>query len=101
MDSELSPERRELLKLRARIVVLEKASLAALELALRIRPEALNQTLHIARQRLDEAYHDVDFAHDVHDPAERAFLSAEVDTLMSSLQAEMGFKGGKLGPENG
>ena len=41
MSDEINPERIEILRLRTRIVALERAVLATLELALRIRPEEL------------------------------------------------------------
>ncbi|MDB5596316.1 MAG: hypothetical protein JWM36_3277 [Hyphomicrobiales bacterium] len=97
----IDPTRAEILRLRARIVVLEKASLAALELALRIRPEDLTLTIELARSRLDEGYHDVEFARDVTSEAERTFLATEVERLMRALQSELGFHGGIQQPEAG
>lgn len=94
-------ERREILQLRARIVVLERATLAALELALRVRPEELDQQIEFARQRLVSDYTEENFAHDVTDSAERLFLAQEVERLMRGLQSEMGFKGGIPTSENG
>lgn len=94
-------ERREILQLRARIVVLERATLAALELALRVRPEELDQQLEFARQRLVADYEEESFAIDVTNKAERQFLADEVERLMRGLQSEMGFKGGIAVSENG
>ncbi len=90
----LGADRREILQLRARVVVLERATLAALELALRVRPEELDQQLELARLRLVSDYAEVGFVTDVTDKAERRFLAEEVERLMRGLQSEMGFKGG-------
>jgi hypothetical protein len=100
-EKNLTPQREELLRLRARIVVLERASLAALELALRMRPEELETALTIARSRLHEAYEDTTFSPDIADPTERLFLAAEVEKLMLALQSELGFAGGIQQPESG
>lgn len=97
----LGAERREILQLRARVVVLERATLAALELALRVRPEELDQQLEFARQRLVSDYEAESFATDVTDKAERRYLAQEVERLMRGLQSEMGFKGGVPTEENG
>jgi hypothetical protein len=51
-DDELSPERAELLTLRARVVVAERAALAALEAMLLIRPEQLTLILESTRKGL-------------------------------------------------
>jgi hypothetical protein len=101
IDDELSPERTELLTLRARIVVVERAALAALEAMLRIRPEQLTAILESTRKRLAEGYLDVTFAPDLHSPTERAFVAKEVERLMRALQDEMGFGEGIEAPENG
>jgi hypothetical protein len=100
-ETNLPAERLELLSLRARIVVLERTSSAALELALRIRPEELNQNIEVARRLLEEAYEDVAFSPDVTSPAERDFLAAEVEKLMRAVQSQLGFKGGIAQPEAG
>jgi hypothetical protein len=101
VEPALSPDRLELLRLRARIVTLERAVLAALELALRVRPEELQVTLEKARHLLEGNYQHVDFAMDVVLPVERAFLSQEVERLMRALQAEMGFSQGIPADEDG
>ena len=100
-DADISPERRELLRLRARIVVTERAALAALETMLLIRPEQLTTILEVTRKRLAEGYLDDAFAPDLADPAERAYVAREVERLMRGLQAEMGFEGGYSQPESG
>jgi len=92
--NDLNPERAEILRLRARLVAVERASLAALEIALRMRPEALEVFLESARKGLSEAYLDETFAPDLNGPTERAFVAKEVERLMRALQAEMDFKGG-------
>src|SRR6478672_1904527 len=92
--STLNPARLETLRLRARVVALEKGVLAALELVLRIRPEELDLLLETARRRLELSYLDEDFAVDVTQLRERVFLSAEVERHMRSLQSEMGFPQG-------
>jgi hypothetical protein len=100
-DPPLSPDRLDILRLRARVVTLERAVLAALELALRIRPEELESGLETARHLLEGNYQHLDFATDVVLPAERAFLSQEVERLMRALQAEMGFSQGIHADEEG
>jgi hypothetical protein len=100
-DPAVNPERQELLTLRARMVVTERAALAALEAMLLIRPEQLTNILEVTRKRLAEAYLDNTFAPDLADPAERAFVAREVERLMRGLQAEMGFDGGHSEPESG
>jgi hypothetical protein len=100
-DEELNPERAELLTLRARMVVVERAALAALEAMHLIRPEQLEIILSAARKRLAEGYLDETFAADLHGPTERAFVAKEVERLMRALQDEMGFDGGISAPENG
>jgi|tagenome__1003787_1003787.scaffolds.fasta_scaffold19715412_2 hypothetical protein len=100
-DDELSPERAELLNLRARVVVAERAALAALEAMLLIRPEQLTVILESTRKGLAEGYLDETFAPDLHHPVERAFVAKEVERLMRALQNEMGFDGGISAPDNG
>jgi hypothetical protein len=100
-DPAVNPERQELLTLRARTVVTERAALAALEAMLLILPEQLTNILEVTRKRLAEAYLDNTFAPDLADPAERAFVAREVERLMRGLQAEMGFDGGHSEPESG
>jgi hypothetical protein len=100
-DDELSPERVELLTLRARIVVAERAALAALEAMLRIRPEQLTVVLESNRKGLAEGYLDETFAPGLQSPAERTFVAKEVERLMRALQDEMGFPGGVQAPESG
>jgi hypothetical protein len=101
MNNDISPERAELLRLRARMVAVERAALAALEIALLIRPEALEIFLESRRKGLSEAYLDETFAPDLTDPRERAFVAQEVERLMRALQSEMGLKGGIQAPESG
>jgi hypothetical protein len=97
----MNPDRAELLTLRARIVVTERAALAALEAMLLIRPEQLTAILQSTRRRLAESYLDETFAPDLTDPAERIFVATEVERLMRALEWEMGFEGGVNSPENG
>ena len=101
MNDEITPERAELLRLRARLVAVERAALAALEISLRLRPEALEIFLESARKGLEEAYLDETFAPDLTNPAERVFVAKEVERLMRALQSEMDFKGGIQAPESG
>ena len=81
--------------------MLERAVLASLEMALRIRPEELDTLLTVARRRLAEGYEGSAFAPDITQKSERDFIAAEVERLMRGLQAEMGFAAGKSVPENG
>ena len=97
----LDPARAEILRLRARIVALERATLASLELALLIRPDELQTNLEKARRSLEMNYEDQDFASDVTDGVERFFLAREVDRLIRAIQSEMGFSEGKPSPESG
>jgi hypothetical protein len=97
---EITPDRTEILTLRARIVVAEHAALAALEAMLLIRPEQLTVILESTRKRLEHAYLDETFAPDLLD-GERVFVAKEVERLMRALQAEMGFSEGVRAPENG
>jgi hypothetical protein len=98
---DVSPDRAELLTLRARLVVTERAVLAALEAMLLIRPEQLTVILESTRRRLAEGYLDETFAPDLTDPAERDFVAKEVERLMRGLEYEMGFENGVSSPENG
>lgn len=97
----LSPDRLEILQLRARVVALERAVLTALELGLRVRPEELEAGLEKARHLLEGNYQHLDFAGDISRPAERTFLAQEVERLMRALQSEMGFRQGMRGDEEG
>jgi hypothetical protein len=101
MSDAISVSRTEILRLRARIVAVERTALAALEAMLRIRPEALELLLESTRKGLAEAYQDSTFAPDLIDPNERIFVAEEVERLLRALQAEMDFKGGVRGPETG
>jgi hypothetical protein len=98
---EVTPDRTEILTLRARIVVAEHAALAALEAMLLIRPEQLTVILESTRKRLEQAYLDETFAPDLLNAGERVFVAKEVERLMRALQAEMGFPEGVSAPENG
>lgn len=100
-NDDLPAERAELLRLRARVVVLERMALAALELALRVRPEDLKTSLEMARSRLSADYSDPDFAPDITQAGERTFVSKEVERLMRGVQSDMGFEGGVSISENG
>ena len=97
----LSQDRLEILHLRARVVTLERAVLAALEMVLRIRPEELQAGLEKARHLLEGNYQHGDFAADITDSDERIFLAREVERLMRALQSEMGFRQGVRGDEEG
>jgi hypothetical protein len=97
----LSPDRLEILHMRARIVALERATLAALELVLRIRPEELKAGLEKMRHLLEDNYQDLEFAAEITNPSERTFLAQEVERLMRALQSEMGFPHGIPAPEEG
>ena|ERR1700712_213566 len=101
MSDEVNPERIEILRLRARIVALERAVLATLELALRIRPEELEAFLENRRLDLSHAYLDETFAPDLNNPTERIFVAREVERLMRAFQSEMGFRGGVAAAESG
>lgn len=101
MSDELSRERAEILNLRARIVALERAVDAALELVLMIKPKEFEAFVESRRIELSQGYLDAEFASDMTDPAEHDFLAKEVERLMRGLQSEMDFKGGISIPENG
>jgi hypothetical protein len=101
MSDEINPDRAEVLRLRARLVAVERAALAALEIALRVRPEALEIFLESTRKGLSQAYLDDTFAPDLADHRERVFVAQEVERLMRALQHEMDFKGGISAPEAG
>ncbi len=101
MTDEILPARLEILRLRARIVALERAALAALEIVLRLRPEELEAFLESRRLELSKGYVDDTFASDLSNPAERAFVAKEVEALMRALQSEMNVKGGISLPESG
>lgn len=101
MKNQLSPERVEILRLRARLVALERAVDAALELVLIIKPREFEAFVESRRMELSQAYLDAEFATDLADPAERAFVAEEVERLMRGLQADMDFKGGVSMPDNG
>jgi hypothetical protein len=101
MSYEITPDRAEILRLRARIVALERAVLGVLELALRIRPDELEAFLESRRKELSQAYLDDSFAADLSDPRERTFVAKEVEHLMRALQSELAFKGGISAPESG
>ena len=101
MSDEIDPQRLEILRLRARVVALERAVLATLELALRIRPDELEAFLESRRLDLSEAYLDETFAPDLEESVEREFVAKEVERLMRALQSEMDFAGGIPAPESG
>lgn len=101
MNDQIRPERSEILHLRARIVALERAVDAALELVLMIKPKELEAFLESRRKDLSEGYLDAEFAADLSDPEEREFLAREVERLMRALQADMDFKGGISSVEKG
>lgn len=101
MSDEIGPDRAELLRLRARIVALERTALAAVELARLLRPEVLERFLESRRKELQLGYLDEEFAPDLRTKAERAFVAKEVEHLMRALQSELDFKGGISAPENG
>ena len=101
ISGDVAPERQEILRLRARIVVLERSVLASLEIALRLRPEDLKRFLSMTRAGLARDYDNLAFAPDLVDEGERTFMAAEVERLLGGLQAEMGFSGGAVQPENG
>lgn len=100
-EADIIRDRAEILRLRARIVVLERTTLAILELALRMRPEELDRNIELARARLSADYETDEFAPDIVEASERRFLAEEVDRLMRGLQADMGFRGGVPTPERG
>ena len=101
MNDQISPERSEILHLRARIVALERAVDAALELVLMIKPKELEAFLESRRKDLSEGYLDAEFAADLSDPEEREFPVREVERLMRALQADMDFTGGISSAEEG
>jgi hypothetical protein len=101
MNTEIRSERAELLRLRARIVAVERATLAALEMVLLIKPKELEAFLESRRKELSKSYLDETFATDLEDAAERAFVAGEVERLMRALQSEMDFRGGISAPESG
>lgn len=100
MPDKITPEREEILRLRARLVAVERQA-AALELVLRIAPRELEAFIESGRLDLSRDYLDETFAADLRDPDERAFVAAEVEKLMRGLQAEMHFTGGISVPESG
>jgi hypothetical protein len=101
MPDKITPEREEILRLRARLVAVERQAAAALELVLRIAPRELEAFIESRRLDLSRDYLDETFAADLRDPDERAFVAAEVEKLMRGLQAEMHFTGGISVPESG
>ncbi|WP_127753263.1 hypothetical protein [Devosia sp. 1566] len=101
MNQDISAERMELLRLRARIAVLERASMAALELALRLRPEELAQVVEVGRKEMALGYQEELFTAGLHSDAERQFVASEAERLIRSLQAQLGFPGGVSSPEVG
>jgi hypothetical protein len=101
MTAEISPQRAEILKLRARIVALERTAMAAIELTLLVRPDVLEKFLESRRRELEMGYLDVEFAPDLADSSERVFVAEEVERLMRALQSELNFPGGISAPENG
>jgi hypothetical protein len=101
MNDEISPERAEILRLRARIVALERTALAAIELALLLRPEVLERFVESRRKELELGYLDEEFAPDLSNKTERVFVAREVEHLMRALQSELDFPGGISAPENG
>lgn len=98
---DLDATRREILRLRARIVVLERMAMASLELVLRVRPEELGRNFEMARERLGEAYESATFAAEVENEEQRQFLAAEVERYMRGVQADLGLVGGVDTPERG
>lgn len=101
MTDGVSKERADYLRLRARIVALERTMLAALDITLRMRPEALEQIMESQRKLLGASYLDDAFAPDLTDQNERVIVAEEVERLMRAMQGEMNFIGGIHADETG
>ena len=74
-------------RLRARLVVNERATMAALELVLRVRPEDLGTFIEITRKRLSEAYQDARFAPDLTRADERGLRGARGRAVAAGTSA--------------
>jgi hypothetical protein len=101
MSIQISPERAELLSLRARIVALERTVLMSIEITRQLHPEALERHMENSRKDLADAYLDETFAPDLTNHEERLFVAGKVDALMRALQSELDFRGGISTPESG
>ena len=90
---DVSPERAVMIRLRARLAVVERAAWFGLVHAMRTRPAETEAYLAAERAKCAEGFGQRGWAADLTD-AERAMLGAEVDAglavLIADAQAELG-----------
>ena len=88
MDTEdVSPERAVMIRLRARLAVVERAAWFGFMHALRTRPEETQAYIEAERARCAEGFGTRGWASDL-TAGERAMLGAEVDSGLAALIAD-------------
>ena len=88
MDTEdVSPERAVMIRLRARLAVVERAAWFGFVQALRTQPEATHAYIEAERARCVEGFGTRGWASDL-TASERAMLGAEVDSGLAGLLAD-------------
>ena len=83
-DDSVSPERAVMIRLRARLAVVERAAWFGLVHAMRTRPEETEAFIGSERARCAEGFGGKGWAGDLTE-AERAMLAAEVDSGLAQL----------------
>ena len=84
MDDEVSPDRAVMIRLRARLAVVERAAWFGFAHAMRTQPEETQAYIEAERAKCAEGFGQRGWAADLTD-AERAMLGAEVDAGLAQL----------------
>ncbi|KQT18863.1 hypothetical protein ASG40_16140 [Methylobacterium sp. Leaf399] len=87
MDDEVSPDRAVMIRLRARLAVVERAAWFGFAHAMRTAPEATLAYLDAERAKCAEGFGQRGWAADL-TPAERRMLGAEVDAGLAQLATD-------------
>ncbi|WP_375465258.1 hypothetical protein [uncultured Methylobacterium sp.] len=83
-DDAVDPERAVMIRLRARLAVVERAAWFGMVQAMRTRPDEVEATIATERAKCAEGFAGPKWARDL-TPAERAMLGAEVDAGLAQL----------------
>ncbi|MCE4224837.1 hypothetical protein HCU64_13820 [Methylobacterium sp. C25] len=87
MSDEVSPDRAVMIKLRARLAVVERAAWFGFQHAMRTQPTETEAFIASERARCAEGFAGPNWAKDL-TAAERALLGAEVDSGLAQLLAD-------------
>ena len=87
MDDAISPDRAVMIRLRARLAVVERAAWFGFAHAMRTQPEETQAYIEAERAKCAEGFGQRGWAADLTD-AERAMLGAEVDAGLAQLVAD-------------